>query len=485
MSKKHIWIPIVSLIFILVLFLPYLASTPVGKRILIHFAEKKMDSRIEIGSLRLSWFGPQEISHFHCKSNEYVIGFDQLNLKQPLWRSIRLLDGNWKSFTGSFSLHNASIYVDHPSYPEIEISQLQAKAERNRGRWQIDANANISSPEGKKGFLDVRGTSDLARIEQLTCDINLSFSHLPTYLLHLVKNGPFLAALLGDIADGKLSLAMQKGEGHLDASIQSQSLKTDLFGEVHKGILTLRKNLIAQFYLTKDLSSYLFKEINPFFVTAISADHSVQLLIHKNGFSMPLTFDLEKLVVELATLDMGKIRCKNGSTLALAIGLLKLGTIFGQSSMNVWFNPLDFSVKNRIVTCKRMDMLVADTLHFCTWGNINLKNKKIRMELGITQDALAYSFGLTNLPKNYVLTIPIRGTTKKPDIDLSKGAAKIAALMAKDKAGFFGRLIPSKEKEVPPPIYPIPWEGKTPSRKKSPWPRLFREGSSLSTIPTL
>ncbi len=475
MSKKYIWLLISFLLFLLLLFLPYLASTKAGTKILMHYAEKKIDAKIEVGKLRLSWFGPQEISHFHAKGKEYVIGFDQLRVSQPLWRSIRLLDGNWKSFTGSFSLQNASIYVDHPSYPEVEVSELFAEAERKKSNWQIDAKANISAPSGKQGFFSLRGNSDLARWNDLTCNLDLSFSHLPTYFLQVVKNGPFLAALMGDTADGKATLSMQKGKGRLDASIDSESLRTDIFGKIENGILTLRKNLIAQFYLTENLSNYLFKEINPFFVTAISADHPVQLLIHKNGFSFPLSFDTNQLVIDRATLDMGKIRCQNGSTLSLAISLLKMRSLLGQRTMTVWFNPLDFSIKDQIITCQRMDMLIADVLHFCTWGKINLKNKKIRMTLGITQSALAHSFGLTNLPKEYVLTIPIRGTTKKPDIDLSKGAAKIAALMAKDKAGFFGKWIPTEEKEIPPPIYPIPWEGKISPRKNNFWPDLFSE----------
>lgn len=470
MSKASRRIIIVVLCLLLILFLPFFASTFVGKRLFIYFAEKKIDAKIEISSLQLSWLGPQKINHMHCEADEFVTTFDRFSLKQPLWRAIGLLDGNWKSFTGAFTLQNASVYVNHPDYPIIKLSELNAKAQKKDKKWQIDTHAQIASPDGKQGFLSLKGFSTLDPWEKIDCSIDFSFSHFPTYFLRSIKNGKLLTALTGDLADGKLTLDLQKGKGNLFCDLDASNLQTTINGTIQKGILYLQKDLWARFHLTQSLSDHLLKKINPFFITALSASHPIELYIHKEGFSTPMDFSIKKSNVDKATLTMGQILCENGKTLDLVISLLKSRRLSGQKQMTVWFTPLDFSLQKGKVHCKRMDMLLADSLHLCTWGDINLQSNKLSMHLGLTKGALQRSFNIKNLPAGYVLSIPLKGTISNPSIDLAQGAAKIGYLFAKKKTGpVFSRILPDKTQHIPPPTYPIPWEGKVPQKNRPSW----------------
>ena len=58
------------------------------------------------------------------------------------------------------------------------------------------------------------------------------------------------------------------------------------------------------------------------------------------------------------------------------------------------------------------------------------------MTLGIPSDTLKKAFGIKNLPKNYVMTMPIRGLTQKPEIVTGPAVAKIAALIAASQTKF-------------------------------------------------
>jgi hypothetical protein len=449
------------LICLVILFLPFFASTSFGKKILVHYAEKKWNAEVEVQSLHFSWLGPQRVGQFYFKSKEAVFAFDSLRIDQTLWNSFQLFSGHW-NFTGSFEIQNGALYLNHPKYPTVELSSLFVRAKKEDQRWDIDANAMLSSKEDRDGYFEIDGFISTGPIAFIDSDIKFSFSHLPTYLLQPFKYGKTLAAIMGKIASGDLTLQTTKGSGILQADIQSESFRAALDGDIKEGTLFLAKDFRSTFQLTPRLSEYILSSMNPFFITALSSNRPVTFHIQKKGFSCPLDFSLKECLIQKGSLDMGTVTCENGKTLALALKLLKLDPISSQRTSQVWFLPLDFSLQNEILHCQRLDFLVDHALHLCSWGDINLKSQKIKMNLGITEGALAYSFGL-NLPKDFVLSIPIKGKINDPDINIGKGAAKIATLFAKEKFVPYGQMVPMKD-NAPPPTYPIPW--KTAERKR-------------------
>ena len=96
-------------------------------------------------------------------------------------------------------------------------------------------------------------------------------------------------------------------------------------------------------------------------------------------------------------------------------------------TVHMWFTPVNLRIMNNILYTDRMDILIDNDLHICTWGNINLQNKRLNMNLGLTAYTLENIFGLSNLDPDYVITIPITGTLDKPKLDSSGATASAAS----------------------------------------------------------
>jgi hypothetical protein len=146
---------------------------------------------------------------------------------------------------------------------------------------------------------------------------------------------------------------------------------------------------------------------------------------------------------------------------------LKGNPLSKTKQMSVWFTPLSFSIENGVLHSGRMDALIANSVHLCTWGSIDLQTQKLHMYLGIPADTLKSAFGLKNLSANYVLKIPIRGSVKDPDLKTNSATAKIAAMVAAQqipkKGAVLGGLVNAfaqskEEKDIPPAKHPFPWE---------------------------
>ena len=88
------------------------------------------------------------------------------------------------------------------------------------------------------------------------------------------------------------------------------------------------------------------------------------------------------------------------------------------------------------------------------------------MTLGLTETTLRRSFKIKNLPKEYVLTVDLSGSTIAPEIQKANAAAKIATLIGNqklEKRGALGSLAsifltPKVEVNIPEPIHPLPWD---------------------------
>lgn len=239
-----------------------------------------------------------------------------------------------------------------------------------------------------------------------------------------------------------------------------------------KGMITehgmqLSEPLIARIRLTPEMSALLLKDANPLFVTGISAENPVTLRIEPTDFFFPFPYSLEKLKVGKAILDLGKVRSQNGESLRTIIALLKAGSLPNASVMNIWFTPVSFQIDRGILRAGRLDALLADSIHICTWGNIDLLKDRLDMTLGLPADTLKKAFGIKNLPDNYVMKVGVQGTTGSPIIDKTAAAAKIAALIATSqipKKGILGGLSDlfskKEEADVPKANRPFPWESR-------------------------
>ena len=61
-----------------------------------------------------------------------------------------------------------------------------------------------------------------------------------------------------------------------------------------------------------------------------------------------------------------------------------------------------------------MDTLVADTIHICTWRNIDQIQDRLDMILSLPVDTLRSAYSINPLPREFKLKIPISGSTENP-----------------------------------------------------------------------
>lgn len=399
------WIILFLLLIALIFFLPQLASTSLGKPFFVRILEKRTYGRIDIGSMRFSWFGPQTFRQVQWTRNNFTGTVEELQIDAPFW-----------SFSGPFHLKNGT------------VSSRDGKTERIEGEIEGD------------GF-QLTGT-----LKNLPLD-------------------PQLTPILGPTLDLVGTIQLKPGQKTIDLTLSSANLQTKLSGFLTEHAITLREPLTATLRLTPALSTLLLKDANPLFLTGVASKNPVTLQIEPKDFLFPLPFSLERLIAA-GVLDMGQVQCQNGKSLAALISLLKATPLLDAKQMNVWFTPISFRIEGGQVQTERMDALLADSIHICTWGRIDLIRDQIHMFLGLPADTLQKSFGIQNLSPNYVLKIPIRGSTKEPDIATGPAAAKIGALIAAGnvpKKGWLGGIAnlfsnPKEDADVPPAKRPFPWE---------------------------
>ena len=199
--------------------------------------------------------------------------------------------------------------------------------------------------------------------------------------------------------------------------------------------LILNEPLVATQVISPELSRTLLKGVNPLLVTAVGSERPVKLQIQSEGFVFPLQEGISGFDMPKATLDFGKVLLNNGGVLGRLVTLLKQRSLASTKQLEAWFTPIHTTVKQGVATYERSDMLVGGSLHLATWGFINLTNNQMDMVIGLPADTLDDAFDLEGLAADYVLQIPVKGTTEAPEIDWASAGRQVAALAAEKELG--------------------------------------------------
>lgn len=429
---RNFFFGIVLLLITVVGLTPKLASTALGKPFFIKKVHAQFDQEVEIGSMKLTWLGPQVFKNIQFSHSDLECDLQELTIKAPFW-----------SFSGPFELKNALL-----TFKGQSIDTFNGK---------IDGKNYQLFSDSVDGHISLKGELH----SKLDFSLQLDIEQFPLTLIDQK-----LDEILGPELDLFGSLSMKEGSGPIDLTIATENLEATLRGTFSQNTLTLREPLIAHLNLTENMSQYLLKDAGPLFLNGISNTDPIVLQIEPEGFSFPLNQSLKHLKIVKGSLDLGRCKCQNNEDLAAMIGILKRDRLGDYSTSRVWLTPFEFSVANGIIQTGRVDALLADTIHVCTWGNIDLLRDKLDMTLGLTETALRRSFKIKDLPKNYLLTVDVRGSTIAPEIQKASIAAKIAALVGSqkmEKRGVLGSLAniflsPKVEENTPEPIHPLPWD---------------------------
>lgn len=409
------------------------------------------------------------------------LAFNLKNIKVGLKgsNSVELLDSSLMHATLSLS----SITLSQKEKKSLVIPPVEIIAELVGKERLI-----TFSCESKKGSdktaaeIAIKGTaSDLWTEEGLALDnarilVDTKIKNLPLDIFYSLTAKPETAdkvvALFGQHLDINIKADLKDmHEGAFRGKLESPRLNSEVACLLKEGTLTLEKPITAEYTLTPEAGVVLLKDINPLLVTAARSETPIKLHIDSKDFSIPVKpFSLETMKIRHIKLEPGILTCKNGGMLSLLTGIFKLSPATSEE-VTLWFTPIYVEVKDGIVNCKRSDALLADAFPIATWGTINLIENRIDMILGLSGTAIARGFAIPKLDPQYMVQIPIHGTTQSPKIDSGLATTKIAALKLQqhrsNTTSLIGGLLEvattmvEKDAPVPAPTtHPFPWNDK-------------------------
>ena len=458
---KWLSLPCLFLLLLLV-FLPQLFSTDLGNRFFFHLAQSKTGVFVSSGQGRFSWFGPQQFQNLALRNEEFQGTIQYAEIGASFWNFSNLKKLNKNH--GTLKLEGGSFQFSQ----NIKVENAEISGKFHLKSFDFIA-SGTSQQNAQEGSFSLEGqffsSSKFSLHAALHSFPTFPFDYFFSKRKWIEEN--VLTQTLGTWINLDGSASLDSSSGAITATLDSPNVACSLTGALDEDMFTLRKPLIATIQLTPELSQWLLRKMNPLFLTGIKANKPVRLRIETDDFSCPLAkTSLKTITIGQGTLFMDQVRCKNGSSLASVISILKNAPLSQTQEMNLCFSPLPFSLEDGILYTGRMDTLVADSIHICTWGNINLIDDQLALFLGLTGSALRKAFGIKGLRDDFVLKIPITGTTKNPKISTEGATAKITALKASEtifKDSLPGKLIKTflpGDPDVPPARHPFPWERK-------------------------
>lgn len=385
-------------------------------------------------------------------------------------------------------------FDDQSSHDTIQLTNMNFSLNKNdknplsvsmdssvltQGNNAPTKNGSISLNGQLEQILTAQGTFDFSK---LTGSLQFKAQQLPSRALDIIARAkgrsdfPF-TTLFGNMINATLSIQLDQFSGPVSLNVNTPLTRADISGTIKNGALILKDAIHVQMKMTPEISRLLLKEVNPLNLSYIYSQEPITMIIPAVGFYFPLyPFDLAKITMPNARIELGKIACRNEGNVNIALRLLRNKQFEKSNDLILWFAPIDLSVKQGIADIERTEILLADTFDICLWGNVDLVKDYIDMSLGLTAQTLSKAFGIKNLPENYVLRIPMYGKADNVQIDTGKATAKITMLLAWQQASATGALgkgpagaiigglinkmatLPDADAKVPPPKHPFPWE---------------------------
>jgi len=264
--------------------------------------------------------------------------------------------------------------------------------------------------------------------------------------------------------------------GPMTVDVTSTYATLHLEGISQDNTFFLTKPLTIDLTVQEQLGRKVLSNVHPLLETAVAAEKPIRLTIANEGLRIPLKgFDLAKLNIASAKLELGKVSIRNEGT---------MGSLFGgiqkfsrhppprDGFVQVWFTPAVISIRDGVLVYKnRMDFLLDGSLPLATWGSRRLTGaKQLDLRLGFGQKALQ-KWGIRNAQANDFMVIPIRGNAQSgAQIDFTSAAIDFGKLKGQTelarKNPFLGALIGDLSRQLfkterppAPSANPLPWDG--------------------------
>ncbi|MHC4959289.1 MAG: hypothetical protein ACYTGN_13045 [Planctomycetota bacterium] len=282
----------------------------------------------------------------------------------------------------------------------------------------------------------------------------------------------YLHAVLGKTAGGALRFHLKRGHGPIDLTLKAGHLDASVAATVTPRFLLLRRDITAKLTHSKALGDKVLPKLGPFFQGIESTEAPIRVVIGQRGFSVPREFDIAKVVMPRAMLDIGKVTMRNKSLVEL---VKKLARSRVTDKTVAWFTPAEVSLRRGVLRyAKRLDILMERRFHFSTWGQADLRNERLGMVIGVMPDTLKEILDIRGVGRADTMRLKVTGRLDSPDIDVARAVTDLAAIRAKDDAlrnlpelarpfaeAALQKLL-RKSFQGPPPIRasvaPLPWK---------------------------
>ncbi len=460
--KKGLYtILIITIALLIIIFaIPNFFSTKVGTRFLLKRIESKINAKIDVESFKLSWLGPQTIKNLVYKDANLDLQIDSLISNMNLFIFYKSFHTYKKfKFLANTQINDLNVHFHYPNVAQASIYNVFASIKAtNKGVNTIDIRGKTKE-DNKTGNIQ-------ANIDFINDKINSKIlgTNIPTIGIDRLlffnnkKYQNILVQLLGPSFDIEIDSILENKSGPIDINLNSTYSKAKLNLLYQKDKITLKKAATIIINLP-GINSTFIKNIN-----YIKSVEPITIKISDKDFVLPISpFKLDKLNLKQATIDLNKMIISNTSIIRTITNLAKMPS---SQVVSIWFTNVNIQIDNKNLYSDRIDFLINDEIHLCLWGKVDLFDHNIKLNLGIPSDTLLSVFGIQNLPKDYVIKIPIHGTLENPKIDVKKATTKILALSTLQSRKGLGPIIGGvitrmqKDEDIPPAKRPYPWEGK-------------------------
>jgi len=370
----------------------------------------------------------------------------------------------------------------------VHLEALQGTLDKKKGQNQLDFvfHSDIYSSSSKamttgsllaKGHLsELRGPLKDLDFSKASIFFNMQTEAFPTLLLDFFTTTSALpfSTTLGTTLNGRCQIQHSPQTGLIDVDMGGGETRLKFQARKNQNLYGLSEDALFQTRISPELSGLFFKK-HPMGIEKIVSAHPIALRIPALGTEFTLfPFQIKKLKLPQIVLDLGKVHLLANGLFPTALSLLKASP--KSPDIEVWFQPITAAINQGLLDLPRFDFLVSDQFQMALWGGLDLFRQQVGMILGLTASCLQRAFNIGNLPKSYVLQIPISGSLDDIKIDTKKATAKIAKIIALNQGGalieqFGGKQgaiigglmkqlskLPDGDKETPDPKLPFPWE---------------------------
>jgi len=374
------------------------------------------------------------------------------------------LNRNLDSAKFEASLRVAELHLHSKSQDEeLYFKKILAniKKEKASSKLNFSIQGDAEESENLHGDFVAFGSID----KDFSLEIDLKSKQLPIAFLAALSppgNNTLrqLGALFGNKVDIETQILLNNWNGPIQSTISGDNGHFYLEGIATNGVLLLKKPMYLETKATTELGKEILQPFFPLFTSMTFADNTLKAAIAPHGFSLPLKdFQIENISIGKMQIDLGIVHFQNQGELAK---LLKPFKSRNNQQLTVWFTPIYLEMQNGLVTLKRVDMLIANSYPVSAWGNVDIPDETLDLNIGIATETLSPALKLS---KPYIV-LPLQGKIGKASIDTSQLKLSLVTTIAQQFAPGGSSLdkmlndtAQLTESHIPAPTTtPLPWE---------------------------